>query len=371
MTAKPQQTIIQIVPFRSANPDGIGDYAVQLAARLRADYDLNTQFIGCNPNEAQPANDGWPTTTLESRSPAELFDTLERQSRSSPSAALLLHVAGYGYEKRGAPFWLLNGLRRWRRHAPRQQLLCIFHELYAAGPIWNSSFWLSAVQKHVTRELWKISDTGITTNSTYQRELASWRPNDTGRLHLMPVPSNVGEPAGITPFEQRPHRAAVFGRAGVEHIVYGVEAATFAQSIEDLGIGEIVDMGSRQGEVPSAIGGAPVKALGRLPARDISRELLNCRFGFSSYDIARLGRSTIFAAYAAHGVIPVCHGSSGARPGEGLAMNHHFLQLPAVTPAAAELNAMQSALVSWYGAHNLDTLASLTAGLCGGARANA
>ncbi len=53
------------------------------------------------------------------------------------------------------------------------------------------------------------------------------------------------------------------------------------------------------------VGGIPVRRHGVLPAAEVSRLLLGSLAGFVAYPAYFLPKSTIFAAYCAHGVLPV------------------------------------------------------------------
>src|SRR5262245_31956131 len=166
------RTILQIVPRRTSNPDGIGDYAVRLAAGLKERYAVSSIFISGTPVTAHPpADDEWPTVAVTSRCRNALLEAISLVRRQSAFSAVILHVAGYGYTKRGAPLWLLKGMRNWRRLHPEIHLINVLHELYATGKPWNSSFWLGPLQKHIARELWKLADSGLTTNAREYPEL--------------------------------------------------------------------------------------------------------------------------------------------------------------------------------------------------------
>ena len=292
-----------------------------------------------------------------------LGQSLREAADRRPFSAVILHVGGYGYADRGVPLWLLRGMRRWRAAFPQPQLLGIFHELYATGKPWNSSFWIGPLQKHVARQLWNLADAGITTNSRYLSDLVAWRPGMSNRVALMPVFSNMGEPASVPNIGDRPHKAMVFGLPGIESIVYEQCAAEVAGVVEKLGITEIVDIGSRLVAPPATIGGATIKVRGRLPVAEISRELCDCRFGLMVYDTTRLGKSTVFAAYAAHGVVPVCIGSK-ATPADGLISGRHLLQPPVERIKAAALDAMQQQLLNWYNDHSYEHVVNKVAAMC-------
>lgn len=358
------RSVLQIVPFRTSRQDGIGDYALGLASGLRLRHGIETSFLSGTPQAVYPAPaDEWPSSYVGARTPADFLEAMRAVARVRPFSGLIIHVGGYGYAKRGAPLWLMHGLRAWRRSEPAPHVLGIFHELYASGKPWNSSFWLGPLQKYVARQLWHLADKGITTNSRYLADLVSWRPDMADRAVLMPVPSNVGEADTAPPTCTRPDRAIVFGSAGVENLIYARHAEEVAGIVGALGITEIVDVGSRRIEPPSRISGASVRVLGRLSAPDISRILLGCRFGLINYDTTRLGKSGVFASYAAHGVIPICLGSQVASA-DGLMNGQHFLQPPIESANPEQLADIQHRLSAWYSQHSSERLIDTIATMC-------
>ena len=77
-----------------------------------------------------------------------------------PDDSVVLQLSGYGFDKRGAPLWLLKEIEGRRRHI--KSFGVFFHELYAFGPPWSSSFWLSPVQRHIACRLAVLSDFWMT-----------------------------------------------------------------------------------------------------------------------------------------------------------------------------------------------------------------
>ena len=115
---------------------------------------------------------------------------------------------------------------------------------------------------------------------------------------------------------------------------------------QKLGIEKIVDIGVRGLRPPATLGNTPVATLGRLPPSVVSERLLKCRFGLINYDLPRLGKSTVFAAYAAHGVIPVCI-QSNSELTDGLKEGKHLLQWP-LEKVPTDLTTIQVDLRDWY-----------------------
>lgn len=351
--------IIQIVPHRRLAPDGVGDYAVQLAKRLKA-RGLETIFVAGNLTE-QPATDGWPTIYVPEQTATGLLKALKQAAAGTDPHVVLFHIVGYGYAKRGVPFWLLQGWKAWQAQNRKERAIGIFHELYGSGPVTTSSFWLSPLQKFITRSLWLTLEAAVTTTPSYVADLARWRPVAKSRIVEMPVPSNVGEPEKIPGIEARAKRAAVFGRPGMEAPLYGQFLKQVEGTLAALDIEELIDIGVRYRPPPPSIGTIPVRALGHLSAERVSEEFLNCRVGLLAYDCARLGKSTIFSGYAAHGVVPICFDMPTKE--RASRVPGYYLDSGCASAAQQDLKSLQDRLVDDYQRHNLDALTAVIAGI--------
>jgi hypothetical protein len=78
---------------------------------------------------------GEGATSLARAEATELTTALRDTDR------VLLHFSGYGYARRGLCRWLVDGLTRWKAAGAQRRVVTMFHEVYASGPIWRSSFW--------------------------------------------------------------------------------------------------------------------------------------------------------------------------------------------------------------------------------------
>jgi Glycosyl transferase 4-like domain len=358
-----RSTLIQVVPRRTAEPSGVADYALALARALRANRDANSVFLsGTPPADATPVEDGWETVCVPKREAPSLADTLQLLSAESNARAVVLHFSGYGYEKRGVPVWLVQGLQIWRRRAGRVPLLTIFHELYATGRPWQRSFWVSPFQKNTARNILKLSSAAITPTDLYKKRLSEWRDGDATEITAMPVFSNMGEPGcGPAPCA-RTAAAVVFGLAGVEDYIFGIYRSEIERIISTLGIEKIFDVGPRLSAMPGTLAGVPVISKGVLPQGAVSELLQRARFGFVAYPLDFVAKSGVFAAYAAHGVVPIVL-SDKQGTFDGLQPARHFLDgLRLGTSAGAEdLTSIQHQLFTWYTSHSLKVQAEFLA----------
>jgi hypothetical protein len=142
----------------------------------------------------------------------------------------------------------------------------------------------------------------------------------------------------------------VFGGTGVRGRAYGPAREALAAACHALDIEEILDLGPAR-EVPAAVDGTPVRALGPLPAAEVSARMLGARAGFLVYPPGFLPKSTVFAAYCAHGLLPVRAGSR--HRGESDAPASPCWEPGPASPSGKELQDLASAARSWYLGHSI------------------
>ena len=341
-------TLLQIVPRLAPAIEGVGGYAAALGRAL-AGCDIGSRFLVGDPD--------WPGTG-EAAGPADLPGApigrrsraaLARQLTASGAGVVLLHYVNYGYERRGCPRWLVGGVARWRAGAPGRRLVTYFHEVYAGGPPWRSSFWASPLQRRLAARLLRASDAAATSLPLYGRILARWRPSPP--VVVTPVFSTVGEPASVPPLdERRPRTMLVFGGAGNRRRAYGELREALTAACRALAIAEILDVGPPLPELPSLLDGVRVRALGTLPEAEVSGILLRSYAGFLGYPPPFLAKSTVFAAYCAHGLIPVC---AWARRRGGPADELPPYWQPGREPAPSDPASLAARARAWYGDHDL------------------
>jgi hypothetical protein len=296
--------IISIVPRLPPAVDGLGDYGLNLARQLRQDFGLVTDFVVGDPNwVGESSIEGFTVKQVAMQSSAALLDLLA--SESPYCATVFLHYVGYGYAKRGCPLWLVEGLERWRGAASNRRLVTMFHEIYANGPIWTSAFWTSPLQKNLAERLAFLSDNCFTSKQGYAEIIYRLSQGKHAKIPALPVFSNVGEPDYVSPLVERPRQLVVFGGGGPRSRVYDRSRLALERTCRELEIEEIVDIGPSLGFEIGAVNGTSVTCLGVKTAQEISSLLSSSVAGFFDYSTEYLAKSTIFAAYCAHGVIPV------------------------------------------------------------------
>jgi hypothetical protein len=354
--------IIQVVPTLPPAIDGLGDYALNLARQLRREFNKETHFVVSDPNwEGEREIEGFPISALARRSGAAVLSSLNDIDYSP--ASVLLHYVGYGYAKRGCPVWLIDGLQRWRTTGVNRFLVTMFHELYAFGPPWTSSFWLSPLQKNLAIRLSRLSDRILTSRQDYANSLHQLSGGKHTQIPTYPVFSNIGEPEPVTSLPQRKRRLVVFGHRNTRLLAYQQHLAALQQTCHVLAIEEVCDIGVPTGLNLSELLNIPIVEMGVIQATEISQVLLDAIAGFLSFPPPQyLAKSTIFAAYCAHRLMPILT-SSRAEPIDGLhAGKHYWVAEQPIQPLGMDVGqAIADNSYSWYQTHSLSVQAKIFA----------
>jgi hypothetical protein len=340
----PIARIVQIVPRLPPPAEGVGSFAQGLAGALLEGPGVASHLLAAGPGapEAEPG--------------ARAFAArLEREAGADP---VLLHYVGYGYQPRGCPGWLVDGLAAWKAGG-RRRLVTLFHEVYASGPPWRSSFWLSPAQRWLAARLAALSDGRVTSLAHYRRLLRRLTPRL--EVAVLPVFSTVGEPAAVLPLAARARRLVVFGGPGGRARAYHRHAERLDAACRALGLEEVWDVGPSGGPssatvVPAEMAGRPLRRLGELPAAQVNTLLAESLAGFVAYPPRFLAKSTVFAAYCAHGMLPLC----GAPALDGDEDEVPPCWEPDRHPATPEeLQALAGNARTWYRTHTAAVHAAL------------
>jgi hypothetical protein len=353
--------LVQIVPRLAPPPNGVGDHGLLLAKELRRTHGVVSRFIVGDPDWSGPSElEGFRVCTVRDRSHSALETLLTRELDQRQT--VLLHYVGYGYEKRGCPTWLVRGLTQWRRRSAGR-LVTMFHELYARGPIWSSSFWNSPLQLRLAARLARSSDRCRTSMRVYANRLERMAQRHRGRIAVLPVFSNMGAAEHPLPLAQRAAQLVIFGGGR-----WLDEAATRHRGVLDhacnvLGIDRIVAIGRPAG-VPLRFS-VPVEETGILAPGEVSRRLASARVGFLGHNSGSLGKSTIFAAYCAHRMLPLLASSDGSES-DGVSPGRHYLVADKLNGSKVAQSSQQVAdnAWAWYSEHSLERNAAAIVADC-------
>ena len=352
--------ILQIIPTPPNYADGIGDYALQLATQLRQDFQVDTQFLVFrNDVQVEPVASGFAMQQLSTHTAEKCRAAIPRDLQ-----AIIVHFSAYPYFNTslkgslgvGTPFWFVEALRSIV--ADRQiKLVVMFHELPKLH--WQQFYlfdFLNPIHCIVSRRLARMADVVLTSSSRFQSILSTWIDRDVPKI---PIFSNMGEPESIVPLRERQRRLIIFGGAARARI-YNNHSSVLLQSCQLLGITEIYDIGSTLDLPDYSHAGINLCSIGFRSPAEISELLSTSLAGCIDYSPfpGNLGKSSVFAAYCAHGIVPIL---TRYNPSEvdDLYMGKHYLGLGS---ELANLNLDKLQLIAdtahqWYWGHTTQAIA--------------
>jgi hypothetical protein len=347
--------VIQIVPRWFPDIDGVGSYAAKTGEALMRDARVPSVFLVASGNAKATAD----VVVLPERSAAGLQRMVERLLSKSSVAnpdRILLHYVGYGYDKHGAPDWLADGLERIRFQNPELVLVTFFHEMYAKSWPWRRAFWFSLKQMQVAKRLLALSSQAVCSVAKNEKIILRWGRGHTP-VTTLAIPSTIGEPdeAMLLPWQQRQNSIVVFGRPHTRELVYK-HSAHIRRLCESLKIREIWDIGA---PAPLSVDpNVPIRRLGRLSDSEISAALNQVRFGLIAYPSAYLGKSSILAAYAAHGLAPIVLDAGRSSGHDGLNDGVQYCSAGRVHKREIVLEDIAGNARRWYVSHGFSAHAA-------------
>ena len=337
-------TLLQIVPKVPGGIDGVGDYALTIAEKLRARFKCETVFAVFNVSVKSVR--GFEVVSLEH---LQNYDDV------------LLHYVNYGFQKRGVPFRLLSILRELRR-GQRGKFVTILHELYASGPPWTSAFWLQPLQIHLAKSVAGLSDECIVSSDNFLRELNRLVPDASVELH--PVPSGVGEPP-LSPtqiIERDPHRWTIFGGTALVERSLRSLREILARIPDSIAPKKLFVLGGHENPVTRSLLvdlGIESDYRPRIAANDASEILKSCAFAWFDYfhrpdvETSVILKSSAFASACSHGVIPVLphRGSPIVINGDRLPGPFFVESVRCEIPDSTERGKIATEIYDWYQRH--------------------
>lgn len=349
------KTVLQIVPRVPGGIDGVGDYALTLAAKLRDKFQCQTVFA--TPDASFSTNvRGFEVRALDRICDHE-FDQI------------LLHYVNYGYQKRGIPFGLLSILRQIRQQRG-DRLLTIFHELYASGPPWRSEFWLKPIQIHLTKSVARLADECLVSSDNFLRELRRLVPE--ARVHLHPVPSGLEEPSLSREqiADRDPYRWVIVGGTVLAERSLRSFRENLRRLPDSVSPRTVVVIGGHDNPATrSLLADLRIESAyhPEIAAPDASEILRTCSFAWFDYfrrhdvEFSMILKSSAYAAACAHAIIPVFphRGSPISIEGDRLPGPFFVESNCREIPTAAERPEIAANIYEWYQRHaSSDSLVS-------------
>lgn len=283
-----------------------------------------------------------PRATLFALTPENLVEALSAEQ-------VLVQYSGYGFHPKGAPWWLLKALRKHRTGI--RSLGIYFHELYAMSAPWRSGFWWSPLQRSIAARLGRLSDHWMTNREISGQWLSRHAPQVPGSV--LPVFSTIGS-ARDRPAEREPH-LVVFGSPGLRRLTYLTYGPSLFSDLVRHNL-QLHDIGRPLGDrlLQRQLQAHGTVLHGHLPSEAVCTLLAGASFGMTWYYPSYAAKSSVFAAYCAHGLCPILLSDPPTRC-DGLVPGQQYLQgLPRGTDWQTVARKVGAAAEAWYADHSLE-----------------
>jgi len=331
--------ILLIAPQYPPAINGLGDYAARLGQGL-TDAGYTVHYAGLpqpTPVTVQPY---W---SLQANG-THLLQIVQQQQIHT----VILNYSGYGYQRKGVPHWLVAALTEVKRAGIR--IIIFFHELYANGPLWTSAFWLHPLQKKIVQRLFDMADKVFCSNQIVFDLLAPLEKGGGLKRENIGLFANIPEPDRLSAWNKRANEMVVFGSTPNRKKVYEL-LVKYVDDLKMNGITTIVDIGlTEAGMFPDAFD-FPIQKMGTLSAQEITAVLQTVKYGAISYPPSLLGKSGVFAAYAACGLLVFNLTHQIDQTVDGLIIDQHFL-LNCLNVNDSNTSEMSQVLNTWYSHRN-------------------
>lgn len=298
--------VIQIVPTLPPVISGLADYSYILAKQLFNDQGIKSEFIVADQkwNYSKGLSE-FLVNKIHRRNTNSLLKLVQKDNN------IILHYVGYGYAKKGCPYWLIEALEKWYYQNHSKKLITMFHEVYAKGrPFWTSAFWLSKMQKDIAKRLLKISDYSITNTQLHYEMLQNLYTNKKKSLFILPVFSNVREPEKISRLSERKKYLIIFGSAKRRMPIYTKYRDLLKIMCNSFNIDKIYDIGHKLDSDLIKIDEVDIVCTGEISSNEISSLLQKSIAGVINLTTDSLSKSGVYAAYSAHSMLPLVIDSS-------------------------------------------------------------
>jgi hypothetical protein len=352
------EEILQIIPTKPNWSDGIGDYALLLATQMFKDAQIKTHFLVFrNDVEVEPLVNGFSIERLQSHQ-SDVFCS----SVPEGVGTIIVHFGSYPYFQSnlkgnvgiGTPFWLIEALQSVVK-SRRLKLIVVFHELPKLH--WRQHYLfgvLNPIHSIVSRRLARMADIVFTNTTESQAVLSKWRRKNVTKLLVF---SNMGEAEAAPPLIARKRRLVIFGGAGRCRI-YKNHFQALIRNCKSFGIEEIYDVGPSLKLTEYFNSEINLVEMGWCSQIEISELMLTSLAGCVDYSLypGELGKSGIFAAYCAHGLVPILTHYNPSEA-DGLYIDQHYLALDPKSShldlGLAELQTIADKAHKWYQTHTL------------------
>jgi len=333
-------TILHIV----SNLPSKADVALSLAHGLRDSHQLNSIFYAHKKiQDNLYARRGFDV--IEPAAEA-LHESIPKDVKS-----IILHVNIALYQglknKREAQDFVYQLQTSLDRHSI--ELVTIFHEIPTQKL--SSVFIINRRHQKLTKQLADLSRSVVTNNRFYERHLIE---NTSTQIYCLNNFSRVGELQSNNLLGASRCNLIILG--GAERANIYKKKALLQQAVEHSKLKQIIDIGLPLKWSSLDTKGLNIRRMGQLLKSEISDQLTIAKIGILDYSRypGCLGKSSVFNAYKAHGVVPLLLKDVASKAGDHLAAGANYYTPKQIDSLKSERSTSKMAHTNYSHYHTHD-----------------
>jgi len=251
---------------------------------------------------------------------------------------VILQYSPHGFQKKGVCFWILNLIKKLKK---KIKIIIFFHDCYSYSFLpWKSAFWLYFLQKFIFLQLCKSFDIGITPSIDYFNLIKKF---SNKKIIYFPTTSSFHESKKKI---NKQRILTIFGTLSLRKKIYeklGLRLINWAQKNNY----KIIDIGpTMEKNIIKKFSKHGVIFKGILNSKNVNKILEISSFGLLDYDIKKIDKSSVLAAYSASKVVPIIFNEEKNKI---LRKNFHYLtNLP---DNKINIEKLSNNIYKWYKAH--------------------
>jgi hypothetical protein len=210
-------------------------------------------------------------------------------------------------------------------------------------------FYTNVFQKSIVRQLCRLSDATFTNCNHYSNLLKEVAQSNSFRPICTGIFSNIPDDLFDKQALKEEDSLIVFGSLPRRNAVYN--NCNFLEVLKRLKVRKLYDAGP--GKIQFAQEGIDVHILGALTTEALAHYLNLAKFGALSYKPELLGKSGIFSAFAAFGIIPINLLETGQPLNDGLIKGKNYFNCKMILDDGnLRIDSYKHEMLTWYQTRN-------------------
>jgi hypothetical protein len=295
--------VVFILPQLPPAHCGLGDYSMILLGHMRLEPAPKILVM----HGLEKTREKHPEIDVEQLPGSS--KALQKRLYELRAQKVFVQYVAQGFQSRGCPLWFLVALRKWRANAPGARLVIMFQELWFEPAFWKPDWLLQKLHRQALCQLAQKTNQVYVSAQGFKERLENIVP--PSQLAVLINPATVPLTGSVSHSMREPGLTVLFGRqasrlsalSAMGSWLGRLHAAGVLKELWLVGSRETQALNEREDALAaSLLPEGAVHLLGPQTPERLSQILLKSPMGICAKATHGYTKSTIFMAYASHGV---------------------------------------------------------------------